>query len=135
MAEETLWTGTSSQYKNLGIYLLCILIIPIPWAVWKWLAVKSRTYQLTTERLLTTEGVLSKTTESLELYRVKDIRMTQPFLLRLFGLENIEMTTSDKDTPDILIDYIPKNLNLGDKLRAQIEICRVQKRTREVELE
>jgi uncharacterized membrane protein YdbT with pleckstrin-like domain len=135
MAEETLWTGTSSQYKNLGIYLLCILVIPIPWALWKWLTVKSCTYQLTTERLLTTEGVLSKTTESLELYRVKDIRMTQPFLLRLFGLENIELTTSDADTPDIIIDYIPKNLNLGDKLRAQIEICRVQKRTREVELE
>jgi uncharacterized membrane protein YdbT with pleckstrin-like domain len=135
MAEETLWTGTSSQYKNLGIYLLCILVIPIPWALWKWLTVKSCTYQLTTERLLTTEGVLSKTTESLELYRVKDIRMTQPFLLRLFGLENIEMTTSDKDTPDVIIDYIPKSLNLGDKLRAQIEICRVQKRTREVELE
>ena len=38
MAEETLWSGTSSQLKNLGIYLLCILVIPIPWAIARWLA-------------------------------------------------------------------------------------------------
>ena len=44
MAEETVWTGTSSQYKNLGIYLLCILILPIPYAFWKWLTLKSHVY-------------------------------------------------------------------------------------------
>jgi len=135
MAEETIWTGTSSQYKNLGIYLLCILILPIPYAFWKWLTVKSHVYRLTTERLLTTEGIFSKTTESLELYRVKDIRMNQSFVQRLFGLENIELISSDMDTPDIIVEYIPKDLLLGDKLRQAVESCRVQKRTREVELE
>ena len=135
MAEETIWTGTSSQYKNLGIYLLCILILPIPYAFWRWLTVKSHVYRLTTERLLTTEGIFSKTTESLELYRVKDIRMNQSFVQRLFGLENIELISSDMDTPDIIVEYIPKDLLLGDKLRQAVESCRVQKRTREVELE
>jgi len=135
MAEETVWTGTSSHYKNLGIYLLCILILPIPYAFWKWLTLKSHIYRLTTERLLTTDGILSKDTESLELYRVKDFRITESFLERLFGLESIELMSTDLDTPDVVIDYIPKKLGLSDKIRQQIEACRQQKQTREVELE
>ena len=135
MAEETVWTGTSSQYKNLGIYLLCIFILPIPYAFWKWLTLKSLVYKLTTERLLTTEGIFSKDTESLELYRVKDFRIKQSFFERLFGLESIELISSDIETPEVVIDYIPKSLGLGDKIRQQIETCRVAKRTRDIELE
>ena len=135
MAEETVWTGSPSQYKNLGIYLLCIFILPIPYAVWKWIVLKSLVYRLTTERLLTTEGIFSKNTESLELYRVKDFRIRQSFFERLFGLESIELLSSDIDTPDVVMDCIPKNLGLSDKIREQIETCRVQKRTRDIELE
>jgi uncharacterized membrane protein YdbT with pleckstrin-like domain len=135
MAEETVWTGTSSQIKNLGIYLLCILILPIPYALWKWLLLKSHVYRLTTERLLTTEGILAKNTESMELYRVKDFRVKQSFIERLFGLESIELLSSDLDTPDVVIDYIPQSLGLSDKIRQNVENCRVQKRTRDIELE
>ena len=135
MAEETVWTGSPSQYKNLGIYLLCIFILPIPYALWKWLTLKSLVYKLTTERLLTTEGIFSKDTESLELYRVKDFRIKESFFERLFGLESIELLSSDLDTPDVVMDYIPKRLGLSEKIRQQIESCRVQKRTREVDLE
>jgi len=79
--------------------------------------------------------VLSKTTDTLELYRVRDIRVTQPFLLRMLGLETIELATSDKSTPDVLVDYLPQELKVGDKLRTQVEACRVQKRVREIEIE
>ncbi|MES2573061.1 MAG: PH domain-containing protein, partial [Verrucomicrobiota bacterium] len=67
MAEQTLWTGHSSQLKNLGAFLLGLLVIPLPWTFWQWLQVRNRVYQLTTERLLITSGVLNKTTETLEL--------------------------------------------------------------------
>src|SRR5207302_9455314 len=38
-------------------------------------------------RLKTTEGVFSKVTDSLELYRVKDLETRQPFWLRMCGLD------------------------------------------------
>ena len=41
MPEETLWKGTSSQVKNLGPWISCILIVTIPWAIYRWLAVKT----------------------------------------------------------------------------------------------
>jgi uncharacterized membrane protein YdbT with pleckstrin-like domain len=139
MSEEPVWTGRSSQWKNLGAFVLCgilsPLIVPIFIAIWKWLVVRARIFQLTTERLLITSGVFSRTTDSLELYRVRDLRVTQPFLLRLLGLENIELVTTDETTPVLRIDYMPAALRLGDKLRAQVEVCRVKKRVREVDIE
>lgn len=156
MAEEPIWNGTSSQAKNLGAFLLSGLVLtailgvglyynqwpvflalplPMGYAVYRFLKVSSREYRLTSERLLITNGIFSKTTDTLELYRVKDMRMVQPFSLRIFGLENIELITSDKSTADIVLDSVPKSAGLGDLCRNHVEACRQAKGTREVELE
>lgn len=135
MAEETLWSGTSSQIKNLGVYLLCILVIPIPWAIVRWLTVKTTTYRLTTERLITERGIFSKTTDTLELYRVRDLQITAPFFQRLFGLQTVHLLTADTSTPCVIIDYIPTSAALPDKLRAQVEETRMRKRVRTVDVE
>jgi uncharacterized membrane protein YdbT with pleckstrin-like domain len=135
MAEETLWSGTSSQLKNLGIFVLCILVIPIPWAIARWLAVKTTTYRLTTERLITERGIFSKTTDTLELYRVRDQQTTQSFIERLYGLQTITLLTADTSTPKVTIDYIPTSLGLPDQFRAQVEACRMRKGVRTLDVE
>ena len=135
MTEETLWTGRSSQWKNLGAWLAGILIIPLPWTFWQWLVVRNRVFRLTNERLLIESGVLNKSTETLELYRVRDLQVTQPLLLRMLGLQNITLLTTDKSTPDLVLDYVPAGAGLADKLRVQIEQCRQRKRVREIDIE
>ncbi|HEV3147979.1 MAG TPA: PH domain-containing protein, partial [Chthoniobacterales bacterium] len=55
---------------------------------------KIKCYELTTERLKITESIFSKVTDTLELYRVKDLETRQPFLYRMFGVENVQMNTS-----------------------------------------
>jgi uncharacterized membrane protein YdbT with pleckstrin-like domain len=139
MAEETVWRGSSSQWKNLGVFILCglfcWLIVPIFIALARYLQTKCKIYELTTERLKITEGVFSKITDTLELYRVKDLEMRQPFLHRLVGIENIQINTSDVSTPFVLVEAIPSSVGFGDKLRNQVEIIRTQKRVRELDVE
>jgi uncharacterized membrane protein YdbT with pleckstrin-like domain len=157
LQERSLWTGSPSQMKNVRAFLFAIvlagaiLFFSLVWRSWppgigfigvpfiyvfcKWAAVNSQRFELTTERLLCSRGFLSRTTDSLELYRVKDMRISEPFTLRLFGLENIELMTSDQTTPIVVIDHIPSRLRLSDKIRAQVESCRQTKGTREVEVE
>ena len=98
MAEEIIWRGTSSQWKNFGVYLLCglfcWLIVPIFFALARYLQTKCKIFELTTQRLKITSGVFTKITETLELYRVKDIEMRQPFLSRLVGIENVRLNAS-----------------------------------------
>lgn len=166
MPEETVWRGTSSQWKNAGWYLLCLLlgcvivgifvalsrtaqpemrevspfilillILPIFMALARYLQTNTKVYELTNERLKTTEGVFSKVTDTLELYRVKDIETRQPFLNRVVGVENVQLNTSDTSSPFILIDAISSSVALGDKIRNQVETIRAQKGVREIDVE
>src|SRR4029434_9936278 len=139
MAEEIVWRGTSSQWKNFGVYLLsglfCWLIAPIFFALARYLQTKCKVFELTTQRLKITSGIFTKTTETLELYRVKDIETRQPFFSRLVGIENVQMTTSDASSPSILIEAVPSSVGFADKLRNQVEIIRQQKRVREIDIE
>jgi uncharacterized membrane protein YdbT with pleckstrin-like domain len=139
MAEESVWRGSSSQWKNFGVFILCglfcWLIVPIFIALARYLQTKCKIHELTNERLKITEGVFSKVTDTLELYRVKDLETRQPFLYRLVGLENIQINTSDLSTPFVFIEAIPTTVGLADKLRNQVEIIRQQKRVREIDIE
>ena len=139
MPEQTVWRGTSSQWKNLGVFILCglfcWLIVPIFIALSRYLQTKNKVYELTTERLKITEGTLSKVTDTLELYRVKDLETRQPFLYRMFGVENVQMNTSDTSSPFIFIEAIPSAVSLGDKIRNQVEAIRAQKGVREIDVE
>ena len=138
-SEEVVWRGTSSQWKNFGVYLLCgllcWLIVPIFFALARYLQTKCKIFELTTQRFKITSGVFSKVTETLELYRVKDIETRQPFFSRLVGVENVQMTTSDTSSPFVLIEAVPSSIGLADKLRNQVEIIRQQKRVREIDIE
>jgi len=138
-AEEIVWRGTSSQWKNFGVYvlcgLLCWLLVPIFFALARFLQTKCKVFELTTQRFKITSGVFSKVTETLELYRVKDIETRQPFFSRMVGIENVQMTTTDASSPLVLIDAVPSSVGFADKLRHQVEIIRQQKRVREIDIE
>ena len=138
-AEEIVWRGTASQWKNFGVYLLCglfcWLLVPIFFALARFLQTKCKVFELTTQRFKITHGVFTKTTETLELYRVKDIETRQPFLSRLVGIENVQMTTSDASSPTVLVDAVPSSVGFADKLRHQVEIIRQQKRVREIDID
>ena len=109
--------------------------MPIYFAVARYLQTKCKIFELTTQRFKITSGVFSKVTETLELYRVKDIETRQPFLCRLAGVENVQMNTSDTSSPLVLIEAVPTSVRLADKLRNQVEIIRQQKRVREIDIE
>jgi membrane protein YdbS with pleckstrin-like domain len=138
-AEEIVWCGTSSQWRNFGVYLLCglfcWLIVPIFFALVYYLRTRCKVFELTTQRLKITSGIFTKITETLELYRVKDIETRQPFFSRLVGIENVQMTTSDVSSPSVLIEAVPSSVGFADKLRNQVEIIRQQKRVREIDIE
>lgn len=137
--EKTLWNGSPSQVVNLATFIVCgllfWLVVPIFIAVWRWLVVRNTTYELTTERLRMRHGVLNKELDELELYRVRDYKLEQPLLLRLFGLSNITLQTSDKSHPSVVLRAIRDGESLREQFRGAVEACRVTKRVREVDFE
>ncbi len=133
--EQVQWSGSPSQWQNLGWFLLCLLLIPIPWALWKWLETRNTIYTLTDQRLKFTRGVLSKTTEDLELYRVRDTKFEQSFLERMVGLGAIDLFTTDETSPSIRLPYIANAEGVREKIRALVEARRDAKRVRYLDAE
>ena len=121
--------------KTFSPYILVLLAVPIFIAARRYLQTKCTVYEVTNERLKTTEGVLSKVTDTLEFYRIKDIETRQPFLYRLCGVENILLNTSDTSSPLEVIEAVPRHVGLADLIRNQVETIRQQKGVREIDVE
>ncbi len=159
--EFDVWQGTPSQVINLGTFLVAlvslsltyplslfvdigsplgiglavILTLPMFRALWKWLVVKNIRYELTSQRLKTHTGVFNKSTDELELYRVRDYSHDRPFFLRLFGLGNIVLTTSDKSTQSVLMRAIRDGESVRESIRNSVEELRERKQVREIDFE
>jgi uncharacterized membrane protein YdbT with pleckstrin-like domain len=137
--EELVWTGSPSQVINAPVFivcaLLCWLVIPVFVALWKWLVIRSIRYELTTERLKLRQGVLNRTLDELELYRVRDYKLEQPFFLRIFSLGNIIIRTTDTTHPYIVLRAIRDGENVLELVRRNVEECRAKKNVRALDLE
>jgi uncharacterized membrane protein YdbT with pleckstrin-like domain len=136
--EQLIWEGHPSQWTNFPVYLLCgitcPLVIPIFIALWHWIITRCFEYRITNERLIVKRGVFSKRTDELELYRVKDTSLVEPFWLRLVGLGHIDLTTSDRTTPLVRIAAVPEAANLREQLRRNVERMRLARGVRETDI-
>jgi uncharacterized membrane protein YdbT with pleckstrin-like domain len=133
--EHVEWTGGPSQWANLGWWLLCLLVLPIPYALWKYLVTRNTVYTLTDQRLKFTVGVFSKVTQDMELYRVRDTKFQQNFFERMVGLGEIVLFTTDETSPVISLGYIRDAEAVREKLRALVEARRDAKRVRYLDAE
>ena len=87
-----------------------MLFVPALVALWRYLTLKFFRYRVTTERVGLTRGVLTKRTDSIELYRVKDTTLIEPFFLRMFGLSDVVLNSSDRTTPLLVLHAVPNGL-------------------------
>jgi uncharacterized membrane protein YdbT with pleckstrin-like domain len=131
--EQTLWKGSPSAAQDFWLNLSCLLVLPIPWALWRWWHRSSHRIEITTERVRVTQGILTKRTDELELYRVRDMTFLQPFILGLCGRGDLRLDTDDVTTPVVVLPCIPADRSLRDELRKAVESCRDRKRTRVAE--
>ena len=133
MQNEALWQGKPSPLIHLGLYLSCVLLLPLPFALWWYWQVRSTRYTLTAERLVCQQGVFNRSQDEVELYRIKDYTITAPLRYRLLGLANLVLITSDRTHPELLLKGISDAYQVKELIRTQVEQLRVQKGVREID--
>jgi uncharacterized membrane protein YdbT with pleckstrin-like domain len=129
--EIRIWEGRPSPAKDMGYHLLCLmlspLIVPLGFMLRRYLDTRFLVYGITSERLRVTTGILTKDMRELELYRVQETSIHQPFYLRVFGLANVVVTIADPEKTSIVIHAIPRATELRENLRECIETMRDRK--------
>ncbi|MGB3586147.1 MAG: PH domain-containing protein [Tunicatimonas sp.] len=133
MRPTILWQGRPSPLMHLGLYLSCVFLLPFPLALWRYLQVRTTRYTLTTERLVCEQGILHRTSDEVELYRIKDYTITASLLNRWLGLSDLILVTSDQTHPTLVLRGIIDAHAVKELIRNQVEALRTQKGVREID--
>ena len=138
-AEETLWTAHPSVWLHGNRWSLAILLAPLGiglvYGAWLYWTARCTEYKLTTERLIWTRGVFARRQDQVELYRVRDVSLDQPFYLRVMGLGNVMVLSSDISTPNDHLLAVEQPQDVQELVRAAVEAIRSRRGIRAVDFE
>lgn len=107
-------------------------LVLIFYYIYKVALIRSNSYTISEEQIIFERGIFSISIDYIEIYRVKDFRQTQPFLLRIIGCMNLEIVSSDRYQPVLLLEGIPQQL-IVPSLRKDVEHLRGTKRVYEID--
>lgn len=114
-------TGEAALYSLLGFIVACGL-------TYLHYYLKSRRifYRITTQRLKLEWGILSKTQESLELFRIDHFELREPLGMRMLGYSRMHLFSSDAELSNFSVYAIPNLETLSETLRE----CQLRERAR-----
>lgn len=100
------------RWFALGIFLIAAGRFAVKWLIWK-----TRVYRITSERIEYESGLISKSIQNTDLWRIEDITLEQNALQRIFRVGRIVIVSSDKTTPRIVIGPIHDPRAVFDQLK------------------
>ena len=118
---------------NTGRVGLWVTVIPVFMSLWRVIVTATTKYHISEESLVFKRGVVKRKIDDLRLYRVEDIRVEQPLGIRMFGLGNIIVMSSDKSTPVITIEAVFQSEEKMEMLARMVEKQRQIKGVRVIE--
>ncbi|MBS7565580.1 PH domain-containing protein [Mucilaginibacter sp. Bleaf8] len=85
--------------------------------------IRSMQYLISREYIRLTRGLLFKRVDQLEMYRIKDFIITQPFSLQLLRLMNLTLKSTDTENAVITFHGIPFS-EITDTIRERVQEAR-----------
>ncbi|NVB37876.1 PH domain-containing protein [Pseudenhygromyxa sp. WMMC2535] len=134
----TLVAGAIAIFINMmewgvpGWILGLLWLVGVPGLAWTYLEHTSTKFKITGRRVETEHGVLGKSVDSLELWRVLDVKYTQSVLDRLLGNGRITLISTDQSDPNLDLHGLPNHRALFEKLRDAVQDARQTNRPMEL---
>ena len=119
-----------------GVYFLALTAIALLIVLWRWLENMGAKYELTEDRLIIRRGIVSKSIDEVELYRIKDCRIDFSLINQLAGIGRITIASSDETTRsgDLVIAGIDRAQERRETLRRLVDAARQKRRVREIDM-
>jgi len=102
---------------------------------YSWLVRLGTEYRLYQVSLEVESGLVARSIDNLQLFRVRDLRLRQSILGRLFGVGDVVVTSTDQSTPHLTIRGVEAPRALYDTLRDLVARSQATRRTMIVEKE
>ncbi|MEL1250274.1 PH domain-containing protein [Aurantiacibacter gilvus] len=121
---------------NWGPWPLLLTLLAVLIVLAKWLQVASVRYELDANRLKVRRGIIMKSIDEIELYRVKDVRMNFSLLNQIAGIGSITITSSDETTRNghLVMPYVPHAEHRREEIRRLVDAARERRGVRELDM-
>lgn len=115
---------------------LILLVAAVVIVIVKWVQNLAASYELTEERLIVRRGILMKSIDEVELYRVKDVRIDFSLVNQIAGIGRITLASSDETTRGGMLELrdIERARERREQLRRLVDTARQKRRVREVDM-
>lgn len=124
-----------SQWINFGWIVIGIagiaLVIPTLIAAYKMAELHFWTYSIDGKYIIERKGVFSVDHREMSIGRIKSIRFEEPFLMRLVGIGNLYIQSSEPYQPELKLWGIKKGSELWNELRDKTDAQRRSRGIRE----
>jgi len=126
-SDSQLIVDRPSQWLNIGYFLLTVGLTFVSMElaftsliilIWKSLVLYFTKWSYTTDTILERVGVFNVTTDEIQFFRIKDLRLYQPLLYRIVGISRLILITSDKFKPVLVLNGIRNGKRKRDMLKA-----------------
>ena len=119
-----------------GAYFLALTAVALLLVLWRWAENMGAKYELTEDRLIIRRGILSKSIDEIELYRIKDCRIDFSLINQLAGIGRITVSSSDETTRsgDLVMAGIDRAQERRENLRRLVDAARQKRRVREIDM-
>ena len=135
--ESTIFELKPAYRARLGLLVWGVLLAPagigLILLARAWYLVASTRYRLTTQRLFAQTGLIAKNLEEVELFRVKDVTLSQGMLDRMLGTGTVTVLSTDDTAPRLELAGIRDPLAAKEALRTAFRAARQREGRRTAE--
>ncbi|MEP9361219.1 PH domain-containing protein [Sphingomonas sp. KR3-1] len=113
-----------------------LLAVALVVLVLKWFENLGIAYEITDDRLILHKGIVQKSIDEIELYRVKDVRIDFSIINQLADIGTISITSSDETTRDapLVIRNVARARIRRERLRELVNTARLSRGVREIDM-
>ena len=119
-----------------GPWPLAISVVGLAIIVVKWVQNLMAKFEITEERLVIRRGILFKSIDEIELYRIKDVRIDFTLINQVAGIGTIRVSSSDETTRegDLVMRHVERAQSRREQLRRLVDAARQKRQVREIDM-
>ncbi len=119
-----------------GPWPLAISVLGLAIIVVKWVQNLMAKFEVTEERLVIRRGILFKSIDEIELYRIKDVRIDFTLINQVAGIGTIRVSSSDETTRegDLVMRHVERAQARREQLRRLVDAARQKRQVREIDM-
>ena len=119
-----------------GAWPLVLTGLAVLVVLYKWIQNMAALYEITPERLVVRRGIIFKSIDEIELYRIKDVRMDFSLLNQWAGIGTVCLSSSDETTRigELVMRHIEKAQPRREELRRLVDAARQRRGVREIDM-